>query len=180
MVSGKDNDIRSKEMEIWFSLFLDGWFKESRWNPQAISPSQVDYHLHMRHYLGYNYNVLFLSTVCLDAQWDFIWLWANIIGIETDSYAQVSLLIFSTHIRPQKVNGLFLVQHFPKLNAHTRRQNKKEKNKNNTVILANTLCIQCTGLVHVLGVNKQFSQVKKQKYVCFTILGRLLWSKCEK
>ncbi len=32
-------------------------------------------------------------------------------------------------IRPLNINGLFLVQNFPKLNARARRQNKKEKTK---------------------------------------------------
>ncbi len=32
-------------------------------------------------------------------------------------------------LRPLKINGLFLVQNFPKLNARARRQNKKEKTK---------------------------------------------------
>ncbi len=54
------------------------------------------------------------------------------------------------------------------------------KNKNNTVILANTMCIQSTSLICVLGVNKTISQVKKPEYVYFTIPGKLLSSKSEK
>ena len=50
-------------------------------------------------------------------------------------------------VRPLKINSLFLVQTFPKLNAGTRRQNKKENNKNNTVILTNTMCNSETVIV---------------------------------
>ncbi len=59
-------------------------------------------------------------------------------------------------IRLLKINSLFLVQNFPKLNVRMRRENKQEKTRN-------TMVIQSIGLFQVLGGNKTMYRNKKAK-----------------
>ena len=71
-----------------------------------------------------------------------------------------------TLIRPLKINGLFLVQNFPKLNA---RAKTKQAGKNK-----NPMCIQSIGLVQALIGNKTIYTSEKAKICTFYYSGTMI------